>query len=439
MKTAALYTIAVILTSTFALGQQYKVLYSFAGSQTGDGYKPVSNLILDHAGNLYGTTLFGGTGGGGTVFELSPNSDGTWTETILHNFCTTIVNHFCLDGAYPRAGLIFDSQGSLYGTTSGGGSNAGCSAGLSGCGTVFRLSPPSSPGGEWRGSVLYNFCSVGSHCTDGTVPYGAVTLDSLGNLYGTTTAGGSGHVLNGGSHFQGGVVFELSPGANGWTENVLYNFCTLGEGNFCPDGALPQAGVTFDKSGNLFGTTETGGALRSQGGGTVYKLLLGANGWTEDVLEASTLPFPNGAYPLGTVSFDTLGNLYSTLSAAGPLGGGSVFRIGPKGSATTFLFDGSNGALPDAGVLVDSEHSTLYGTTQYGGVNREGTAFQIVGPSQATVLYSFCSQANCTDGDFPAASLIQDKAGNLYGTTPSGGLPSCYEGIGCGVVFEITP
>src|ERR1700683_1167138 len=194
MKT--LLCAAVVLASSFALGQQYKVLWSFGAPN--DGATPVSELVLDRAGNLYGTTSYGGAvpacavdGGCGTVFKLSRGADNTWTETILYNFCGKIGNSLCLDGGVPLAGLIFDANGNLYGTTSAGGTVA-CF--LGGCGTVFELSPPSVPGTEWKETVLYTFCGNQTQsCPDGMEPGSRLAMDAAGNLYGTTPMGGSGH------------------------------------------------------------------------------------------------------------------------------------------------------------------------------------------------------------------------------------------------------
>jgi uncharacterized repeat protein (TIGR03803 family) len=425
MKTL-LCAAVIVLASSFALGQQYKVLYSFVNARAGDGAYPVSNLVFDQSGNLYGTTLAGGANAvqGGVVFELSP-AGGTWAETILYNFCSDVVNGRCLDGDGPEAGLIFDAKGNLYGTTAYGGSN-------SNSGTVFELSPPSPPGGAWTETVLYSFCANygGYNCLDGALPVSQLTLDAAGNLYGTTSQGGSGTPKSGAGP---GTVFELSHGPNGWTETVLYNFCSVGNG-YCPDGTLPMAGVTFDKLGNLYGTTEAGGLLKYQGPGTVYKLSPGSNGWTETVVLTSKQSL-SGA-PLGTVSFDPLGNLYSTFSAGGQFGPGGIFQLRPHGGVTGFSFNGNNGYDPAAGVLIDAKHGALYGTTLAGGTNFSGNVFKMVAPAQETVLYSFCSQPNCTDGSQPVASVIEDKSGNLYGTTRQGGTSTNCES-GCGVVFEI--
>ncbi len=426
----------VIMSCGLALAQaQYEILWSFAGGPN-DGSTPLSSLVLDHDGNLYGTTAFGGTTsdchGCGTVFELSPDPDGSWTESILYDFCETYANSLCLDGAVPKAGLILDAQGNLYGTTASGGAHS-CPFVGGGCGTIFELLPPSSPGNTWTEVVLYNFCGNYSNgtCLDGAVPTSQLTFDASGSLYGTTTTGGSGG--NSGGCCVGGTVFQLSPHISGWSETVLYNFCATGHNNICPDGAAPQAGVTFDRSGNLYGTTEGGGAPKSQGEGTVYKLSHGSSGWTETVLLASNGPYGNGENPLGAVSFDTYGNLYSTFSALGLNGGGGVFKLTPGGNATEFSFGMSDGNMPAAGVLVDSRHATLYGTTSSGGTSNGGTVFSIVAPKQENVLYSFCSQTNCTDGDEPSASLVMDKSGNLYGTTKFGGASNL------GSVFKVIP
>lgn len=425
------YCLAItILTCGFVFGQtQYKVVWSFAGAPK-DGATPTGNLVADSAGNLYGTTSGGGSapacapiGGCGTVFQLSKNPDNTWTETVLYSFCSNFSGSGCLDGAYPKAGLLVDSSGNLYGTTSIGGSSTVCGFGGCGGGTVFKLSPPTLPGGTWTETVLYDFCTNTDKCLDGAVPLSTLTSDASGNLYGTASVGGNGHA-------SGGLVFELSPGQGGWTEKVLYSFCSLGSGEACPDGKQPMAGVTFDKKGNLYGTTYLGGSQDFSGGGTLYKLTPGPSGWTESVLLAGR--GPSGAGPLGMVTFDPFGNIFSTFSAGGPAGVGGVFRYVPGVGRNLFWFDGKDGYAPAAGVLIDSKRAALYGTTSGGGFTF-GTVFQISARKQETVLYNFCSQQNCVDGFDPVAGLIMDKSGNLYGTTKMGGANNL------GVVFQITP
>src|SRR5277367_2630531 len=228
MRNMVLCAALLILSGGLAVGQaQEKVLWSFGGYPT-DGSNPVASLISDKAGNFYGTTQLGGSqtgchiNGCGTVFELSPQADGTWAEAVLYNFCSDYSNQICVDGEQPEAGLVVDAAGNLYGTTPLGGTTQ-----FEG-GTVFELSPPQLPGGAWTFATIYGFCSVvsGQVCEDGENPHGQLALDATGNLYGTTTAGGNGHSSKA---YGEGTVFELSHGANGWTETVLYNFCTLGQ------------------------------------------------------------------------------------------------------------------------------------------------------------------------------------------------------------------
>jgi uncharacterized repeat protein (TIGR03803 family) len=436
MKNTFLCAALVVLLCGLAVGQVHEtVLWTFGGPPN-DGAEPLANLVSDASGNLYGTTYQGGNAtaavcsgtGCGTVFELSPGPHGEWTETILYDFCTAYSNGQCTDGAFPLAGLVLDQSGSLYGTTTAGGSEP-CALQSTGCGIVFELSPPNS-GGTWTESVMHDFCSddVNLVCLDGAEPVGQLTFDAGGNLYGTASAGGSENV---------GVVFELSLNAGLWMQTVLYNFCSAGDGIICPDGEYPEAGITFDQSGNIYGTTEQGGGTKPNGGGTVYKLTPGSGGWTESVLLYSRPPYPGGRSPVGTVSFDELGNIYSTANSGGPAGWGSVFRLSPNGRASYFLLDGDDGFYPVAGVLVDSKRHAIYGTTQ--GSDQRGTVFQMKSLTQEEVLIGFCPQHPCTNGAQPSASLIEDKDGNLYGTTKYGGNESLCQGSGCGVVFEVTP
>lgn len=428
MKILSAWFIVVALTCGFAFGQTYKVLWSFGGLPS-DGADPVSNLIFDKSGNLYGTTQFGGAAtnilcgegsGCGAIFELSPSGDGTWTNRIIYNFCVDYPTGSCLDGQQPTAGLAMDAAGNLYGTTYFGGPSCGNSG--SGCGTVFELSPAQSPGGQWNETVLHSFCSL-DNCSDGLFPNSHLTFDTLGNLYGTTTSGGNGA-------WHGGTVFELSPNANEWTETVLYNFCTSGTRNHCSDGTYPQAGVTFDREGNLYGTTELGGTPKGGGAGVVYRLSPGSAGWSQSVLVAFN-PAQGFANPEGVVSLDAAGNVYSTASYGGQSFMGGVFRLNPKTNILRgFSFDGGNGAYPVAGVIIDPSTRAAYGTTPSGA--NGGTVFKISSFGKESVLYAFCQQQNCADGEEPYASLIL-HAGNLYGTTKKGGA------YGFGVVFEVTP
>jgi uncharacterized repeat protein (TIGR03803 family) len=283
-----------------------KVLYDFTGGP--DGSEPLAGLTFDTAGNLYGTTIFGGnTGcdhlsGCGVVFQLKPNSDGGWTESVLHTFTGS-------DGEYPRSGVILDAAGTLYGTTSGGGASDG--------GTVFQLSPT---GAE---TVLHSFTV--SNLADGYIPAAGLIWDANGNLYGTTSQGGN--VVDRCNGATGcGIVFELKPtSGGGWKESVLYRFCSAAT---CADGKWPVASVTFDSSGNLYGTTSAGGAVVQAG--VVFELTPGLKGgWSERVLHRF-LDRP-GYAPMAGVIFDAAGNLYGTTLGDGLPGGtfGSVFEIAP--------------------------------------------------------------------------------------------------------------
>jgi uncharacterized repeat protein (TIGR03803 family) len=326
---------------------------------------PVGGLISDSAGNLYGTTVGGGTDGFGTVFELSPDGSGGWKEKLLHSFTYR-------GGTNPYGSLVFDSAGNLYGTTQNGGSLNACQK--HGCGVVFELSPNGT--GGWTEKVLHTF----QDGQDGFNPFAGLTLDSAGNLYGTTYFGGA--------NCRCGTVFELSPKSDGtWTEKVIHSFNDNGT-----DGYFPYAGVILDSAGNLYGTTVAG--LNAMTGGTVFRLSPGKDGsWKESVLHSFGSYGKHGGQPYGGLIFDSSGNLYGTTLGGGPYHSGAVFELTPNG----------DGIWP------------------------------------VTVLHSFTGSSRySTDGSHPHDSLIFDSAGNLYGTTLDGGnFANC--GGGCGVVFELKP
>jgi len=211
------------------------ILHTFTGP---DGERPVANLIFDSSGNLYGTTEFSATGAG-VVFKLTPGAGGAWTETVLYQFTNWA------DGGIPVSGVIFDTAGNLYGTASNGGNSSNC--GYSGCGVVYKLSP--RPVGAWRETVLHSFDYL-----DGAYPQAALLFDAAGNLYSTAYDG---------SRSRCGVVFELSPrSGGGWMDSTTYAF-TCGD-----DGANPHSGLVIDGAGNLYGTTQFGGVNNR---GAVYE------------------------------------------------------------------------------------------------------------------------------------------------------------------------
>ncbi len=323
-------------------GWKETVLYTFAGGN--DGSQPASGLVFDAAGNLYGTTIEGGSSNAGTIFELSL-ANGKWTKTTLLTFTNG------LDGGYPVSGsLIFDAKGNLYGTTQTGGSG--------GEGTVFELSPSN---GAWTETVLYNF----NGSDTGYYPGYTLAFDRKGNLYGTTGGGGPNY----------GIVYQLSPNSNGsWTYKVIYTF----EGGY--EGGYLLAGVILDAAGNLYGETAIGSP---SGNGLVYELSPQSNGtWTETVLWAFDLG--DGSYPSGGLTFDDKGNLYGTTSSGGSggctfPGCGTVFQLTPSNGGWTesrlYSFTGTkDGSYPTSGVTVDS-NGVVYGSTYLGGAEKSGTVF----------------------------------------------------------------
>jgi uncharacterized repeat protein (TIGR03803 family) len=361
-------------------------------------------------------------------------------EKVLYSFCAA---SNCADGGQSWASLIFDSAGNLYGTTAVGGS-AGC--GGVGCGTVFELTAGAD--GKWAEKVLYKFCST-ANCADGANPYAGVIFDSLGNLYGTTGAGGSSQ-CNYGYAAGCGTVFELTPRDNGtWSEKVLYKFCSVTN---CADGTIPYAGLIFDSTGNLFGTTYSGGASNCQGCGTVFELIRRDDGkWTEKVLHRFTFDSAtyDGASPgYGSLIFDKAGNLYGTTYYGGRCveapGCGTVFQLTrhAKGRWTEkvlyrFQSDGKDGHNPYYGLVFDAARN-LYGTTFQGGDSSKcnvgcGTVFELMPGTKSRweekVLYSFDGK----DGSGAIDNLVLDSKGNLYGNTNTGGA---YDR---GTVFRLSP
>lgn len=364
-----------------ARAASFQVLYNFGGVNT-DGDHPETGLLKDKAGNLYGTTSFGGPGGAGTVFRLTP----TGTETTLLSFTNKS------DGGYPFAALIQDKAGNLYGTTYEGG--------VSNDGVVFKLAPDGTE------TILHAF-----NGQDGQYLYGGVTIDGKGNLFGTTFQGGTGGK---------GVVFKIAPDK---TFTVLHNFSGT-------DGAGSKAGLVKDAAGNLYGTTQQGGG---SGAGTVFKL---APDRTLTMLHSFTQQ-SDGGFPTAAPILDVAGNLYGTTSAGGAgTNAGVVYKVTPTGTLTvlhTFLGDPVDGGVPVAGLIADGQ-GNLYGTTSAGSKGssvRAGTVFKLAPDGTETILHSFNGGKG---GSYPAGSLITDPAdqtGYFYSTTVGGGTYKL------GVIFKI--
>jgi uncharacterized repeat protein (TIGR03803 family) len=344
------------------------VLYSFRNNGK-DGYWPYAGLISDAAGNLYGTTVRGGRSDYGTVFKLTRQVDNTWKKTILHHFAGGT------DGAMPYASLILDASGNLYGTAYQGG-NSGC-RGI-GCGIVFELTPGAQ--GKWIETILHTFQDDG---VDGGHPYASLIFDSAGNLYGATPYGPVYEYYYDGP----GTVFKLTPNGDGqWTEAVLFTFCP---GNDCSSGQSPFSNLILDSAGNLYGTTQYGGA--NYGSGTVFELSPGKNGqWTGKVLYTFCRYgyCQDGSYPFAGVIFDVRGNLWGTTSGGttsgsycGGPGCGIVFKLLPGKDGTwaeqvVHSFRGDDGGIPYAGLISD-DSGNFCGTTTSGGAYGDGTVFKI--------------------------------------------------------------
>ena len=434
------YTNSAVGSSTYTITPVVppveKVLYSFGGT-TSDGGVSYASLTFDSAGNLYGTTEYGGTHSitygqkvetAGTVFELVKGTGGAWTEKVLYNFGATST-----DGALPIAGVVFDSKGNLYGTTYGGGT---C-----GLGTVFELSP--GTGGAWTEKILHSF---GCTLTDGEVPESNLIFDSAGNLYGTTEAGGAYDTVYGGASNGYGTVFEMSPGTGGtWTEKVLYSFSYLNQ----TDGYYPTSGVVFDSHGNLFGSCSDGGTGQDlEGGGAVYELSpAGGGGWTQKVIFSFGGGASYGYRLIGGVVLDAAGNIYGTAFAGGNAFGldGTLWELSPVGGGWqqtvlhSFGAYETDGINPTATLVMDSK-GHLYGTTNAGGAYKSGVVFEMSpqtgGGWTETVLHSF--DLNGTDAADPWAGLILDASGNLYGATTYGGKNGGNtQGFVGGAVYEI--
>jgi|SRR5580698_1150456 hypothetical protein len=435
----------VSLGVSSALAQsEERVLYSFQGGN--DGAFPGGVLISDKLGNLYGTTNEGGStactpGWCGIVFRLSRpvRSGGAWAETVIYVFKGYAQN----DGSAPSGGLLADSAGNMYGVTNYGGSGSCVLTGPTGCGTVFKLTPPIVEGETWSETVLYNF-QGGS---DGNLPIGQLAFDPAGNLYGVTEfGGGQGTTCD---FFYGGncgTVFELSPpetDGGQWTETILHSFA--GE----TDGAVPNQGLNLDSRGAIYGTTSMGGnqlcdfGIGNVGCGVVFKLIPPkpeGRAWAEDLWRFN-YGFEGGGPD--SVTFNSDGVLFGAAASGGSALDGLIFQLassaeGKLAESVLYNFTGSQDGDGPVGVTFDRS-GKMYGTA-FGGITGRGTVFRL-SRTQSGNFWSFVLLHNFTgpaDGHWPQDGLLFDKAGNMYGTTLGGGSgTSCTNG--CGTVYQIHP
>jgi hypothetical protein len=397
-----------------------KIIYSFAGGS--DGANPQSDLILDGAGNLYGTTYYGGSTtacnafGCGTVFELKRTQQG-WKEAILHVFIGGA------DGESPSAGLVFDGAGNLYGATGT---------------TVFRLTRNSQ--GSWTEHVIYTFDCNGSAGCD---PTADLTFDSKGNLYGTTSQGGNSSC---GDFIGCGGVFELTPQSDGsWTETTIHTF-TGGT-----DGGQPSSGVVLDSEGNVYGMTYSGGMGKClltafyTGCGILFEFSRNSGGsWNETVLFSFARGGGYAVNPSAGLILNNPGDLYAT-SLAGGDGFGTVLEF--KEAATGWQqnvihrFYGIPDGLRPVGKL-EVDQDALLGVTVNGGIlDTYGIAFELqrseTGSWKERILHSFAG--GTADGYNPQAGMVSNGQGSLFGTTQYGGTGTACRAGTCGTVYEITP
>jgi uncharacterized repeat protein (TIGR03803 family) len=444
----------VLLSALGAFAGTESVLWNFTANSGNDAEDPLYNgPVFDTKGNLFGATLWGGSFNEGAVFELSPNGQGGWNETVLYSFNPESTS--VMDGGRPCGSVVLDSKGNLYGTTLYGGTN--------GTGTIWELSPPAAGGTVWTEAILYNFGAAGSG--DGGEPFAGVTLASSAatTFYGTTLCGGTGPTGGSGAPPYGcpngaGTVYELTyvkptkKVKGGWKETVLYSFA----GSSSTDGILPQGGLTL-KGKYLYGVTSSGGTgayCRTQYGigcGTVFELQPGADGWSETVLYNFGATATDGTTP-GQVTPVMVGDdIYGTTEYGGsgnPAAGTAwelVYSAGTQSYSEEVLYSfGSqpnDGFIPGWQLVQGKKANTWYGTTFDGGEYQgSGTIFELTytpptkkspGGWKETNVYEFTGY---DDGYEPGKNeLIVDKSGNLYGMSWFGGLYSK------GAVFEFQP
>jgi uncharacterized repeat protein (TIGR03803 family) len=440
LKFHRVLTIPLLAATAFALVHQasaastFKTIHSFCpvikNGHCLSGEDPRGALLVTQTGELYGTTYGGGKYGdgfqGGVVFKLAyDGGTGKWKETVLHNFPVKYGQNNDGDGYYPWGKLIIDVDGNLYGTAERR-HNDDYQAGI-----VYKLTHGAN---GWTLKVVHGFCSSGG-CADGRFPQTGLTYagqasgtpwDKTSPLFGTTWLGGT---------YDGGTVFKLVYNGSTWQQTVIHNFNNL---------YTPNA-LVMDSAGNLFGTMQAGGKY---GGGVIFKLA--HDTWTQ------TIPhnFCNGCSDDGQLPnalyMDAAGNLFGTTAYGGLHGKGVVFERTVNGTySVIYNFCSLGGTCPDGALsfngLVGDRLGNLFGMTAQGGTghdsngNPAGTVFKLApnedGTWSESVLHSFCSKENCTDGESPEwePPLTMDFDGNLFGTTPQGGAH------GGGTVFKIHP
>jgi uncharacterized repeat protein (TIGR03803 family) len=398
---AASALVSAVVGQQSAQAQTLTTVFKFDGT---DGIFPYAGLLQATNGGLYGSTQGGGSNSG-TIFRIAPNGG----HTTIFAFDVT-------NGSLPEGALVQAIDGDLYGTTIGGPANSECLSDSNGCGTVFKITPSGTL------ATLYTFCSQ-PNCADGYYPEGGLVQSKNQDLFGTTLFGG---------HEDAGTVFKITPDG---TLTRLHSFCSIAN---CADGDSPSAGLVLATDGNFYGTTAAGGPNY---GGTVFRITPGGT-LTTLYSFCAQAGCADGASPTGLIQ-GTNGNFYGTTNSGGIsnsfciFGCGTIFELTASGTLKTlYTFcsqaNCADGANPWAG-LVQATDGNFYGTTQVGGgQNNAGTVFEISASGTLTTLYTFCPGVSCMGGgDGPVTPLVQDTNGDLYGTTQGGGT-------GSGTVFRLS-
>ena len=391
---------AVVISST-ASAATTNVIYSFAGDE--DGEYADTDLAIDQAGNLYGTTVLGGDFGGGTVFQLMPTPNG-WVHTVLYSFTGGA------DGGEPYKGVTLDAQGNLYGTAVTGGSGS-CEGG---CGVAYKLT---YSGGTWTQTVIHAFTGG----DDGSGPGARLTIDRHGNLYGMAPTGGANGL---------GTIYQIyKDGTGNWTLKVIHTF-TGGA-----DGATGSAGKMLLHGGHLYGAATAGGIY---GNGTAFELTPTQSGeWTFKTIY-SFKGQPDAGFPYGGLLFDASGNLYGTTYYDGAYDFGAVYELAPRPAGewkekVLYSFRGGSDGQNSISNLVMDAAGNLYGTTSEGGLG-SGVIFELTpmpsAPWVETVPHRFSGPP---DGAFAYNGMVADGSGNFYGATVHGGADDE------GSVYQFTP
>lgn len=397
----ALVLVAVWGAGATSKGATTEVIYSFAGED--DGEYTDTDIAVDRAGNLYGTSVLGGEFGGGTVWQLSPVGGG-WVHTVLYSFTGGA------DGGEPYKGVTLDGAGNLYGTAVTGGSGS-CEGG---CGVTYKLT---KSGDTWTQRVIHAFTGG----ADGSGPGSRVAVDKRGNVYGMTPTGGANGL---------GVIYLLRPrSSGGYALRVIHTFTGAS------DGSSGSAGKLVLRGGRIFGAATTGG---NHGSGTVFQLTPTQTGEWDFKTLYSFAGAPDGVFPYGALLFDAAGNIYGTTYYGGTNGLGAVYKLSPTLSGewdetVIYSFQAGNDGNSSISNLVSDPAGNLYGTTSEGGLG-SGTIFELSpGPNETWIESIPHSFQGSPDGAFPYAGMAGDGSGSFFGATVHGG------DTGDGTVYKFIP